>query len=78
MNDRESRRYDMFTEVDAFGNDYLKDLSPDSKGAKCRAAVAEVMRTTPMRQRAIDRPMRVRSQRRRGSGARRRAISRPP
>ncbi|MFT3869561.1 MAG: hypothetical protein QM715_13990 [Nibricoccus sp.] len=43
MNDRESRRYDMFTEVDAFGNDYLKDLLPDSKGAKCRVTVAEVI-----------------------------------
>lgn len=43
MNDKESRRYDMFTEVDAFAKDYLKDLAPESKGAKSRLTIAEVI-----------------------------------
>ncbi|MFT3782574.1 MAG: hypothetical protein QM790_11220 [Nibricoccus sp.] len=43
MNDKESRRYDMFTRAEAFGNDYLKDLPPGSKGAKGRVTLAEVI-----------------------------------
>jgi len=43
MKDREQRRYDMFTRVDAFGRDYLADLKPDSKGAVYRMTVAEVI-----------------------------------
>ena len=43
MRDREKRRYDMFVKADAFGNDYLKDLPPDSKGAGYRTALAVVI-----------------------------------
>lgn len=43
MRDRERRRYDMFNNVDAFGNDYLKDLAPESKGAAYRIALRDVI-----------------------------------
>lgn len=43
MRDREKRRYDMFIKVDTFGTDYLKDLQPNSKGARYRATLAEVI-----------------------------------
>jgi hypothetical protein len=43
MNDREQRRYNTLINVDAFGQKYLADLKPDSKGAAYKASIAEII-----------------------------------
>lgn len=42
MNDRETRRYDMFTRVQTFGRDHAADFAPGGKAATHLASLAQI------------------------------------